>query len=80
MKALFDKGNPGLARRFPENMSRFTFSPYTRAELRRIFCDDARERGMAVDFACADRAGTITAILVENGAPVEYDQPLFVIE
>jgi acetyl-CoA carboxylase biotin carboxyl carrier protein len=28
----------------------------------------------------ADRAGTITAILVANGEPVEYDQPLFVIE
>ncbi len=28
----------------------------------------------------ADRAGTITKILVENGQPVEYGQPLFVIE
>lgn len=28
----------------------------------------------------ADRAGVITAILVTNGSPVEYDQPLFVIE
>jgi len=28
----------------------------------------------------ADRAGTITAILVTNGSPVEYDQPLFIIE
>ena len=28
----------------------------------------------------ADRAGKITAILVKNGEPVEYDQPLFVIE
>ena len=28
----------------------------------------------------ADRAGTITAILAENGDPIEYDQPLFVIE
>lgn len=28
----------------------------------------------------ADRAGTITAILVTNGDPVEYDQPLFTIE
>ncbi len=28
----------------------------------------------------ADRAGVITAILVANGDPVEYDQPLFVIE
>ncbi len=28
----------------------------------------------------ADRAGVITAILVKNGAPVEYNQPLFVIE
>lgn len=27
----------------------------------------------------ADVAGTIVAILVENGQPVEYDQPLFVI-
>ena len=28
----------------------------------------------------ADRAGTVTRILAENGQPVEYDQPLFVIE
>jgi len=28
----------------------------------------------------ADRSGTITAILVANGEPVEYDQPLFIIE
>lgn len=28
----------------------------------------------------ADRDGTITKILVENGRPVEYGQPLFVIE
>ncbi|MBL8319034.1 MAG: acetyl-CoA carboxylase biotin carboxyl carrier protein [Burkholderiaceae bacterium] len=28
----------------------------------------------------ADRAGTITKILVENGQAVEFDQPLFVIE
>ncbi|MEJ2360912.1 MAG: acetyl-CoA carboxylase biotin carboxyl carrier protein [Gammaproteobacteria bacterium] len=28
----------------------------------------------------ADKAGTIKAILVENGQPVEYNQPLFVIE
>lgn len=28
----------------------------------------------------ADHAGTITRILVENGQPVEYDQPLMVIE
>ncbi|MCW9023548.1 MAG: acetyl-CoA carboxylase biotin carboxyl carrier protein [Gammaproteobacteria bacterium] len=28
----------------------------------------------------ADKAGTIKAILVENGQPVEYDQPLFVID
>lgn len=28
----------------------------------------------------ADMAGTISAILVENGEPVEYGQPLFVIE
>jgi acetyl-CoA carboxylase biotin carboxyl carrier protein len=27
-----------------------------------------------------DCAGTITAILVENGQPVEYGEPLFVIE
>jgi acetyl-CoA carboxylase biotin carboxyl carrier protein len=27
----------------------------------------------------ADRAGTIGAILVEDGAPVEYDQPLVTI-
>ena len=28
----------------------------------------------------ADKSGTVKAILVENGEPVEYDQPLFVIE
>lgn len=28
----------------------------------------------------ADKAGIIAAILVENGEPVEYGQPLFVIE
>lgn len=28
----------------------------------------------------ADKTGTITAILVENGVPVEFNQPLFVIE
>jgi acetyl-CoA carboxylase biotin carboxyl carrier protein len=28
----------------------------------------------------ADKAGTVKAILVENGQPVEYGQPLFVIE
>jgi acetyl-CoA carboxylase biotin carboxyl carrier protein len=27
----------------------------------------------------ADAAGTIKAILVENGQPVEFGQPLFVI-
>ncbi len=28
----------------------------------------------------ADKSGTIKAILVENGQPVEYDQPLFIID
>ena len=28
----------------------------------------------------ADKAGTITRILCENGQPVEYGQPLFIIE
>ena len=28
----------------------------------------------------ADKSGTITARLVENGIPVEFNQPLFVIE
>lgn len=28
----------------------------------------------------ADRAGKITAILVNNGEPIEYDQALFIIE
>lgn len=28
----------------------------------------------------SDISGTITAILVENGQPVEFDQPLFIIE
>lgn len=27
----------------------------------------------------ADKSGTIEAVLVENGAPVEFEQPLFVI-
>lgn len=27
----------------------------------------------------ADKSGTVTEILVENGQPVEFDQPLFVI-
>jgi len=27
-----------------------------------------------------DRAGTVVAILVENGQPVEFDQPLFLIK
>ena len=27
----------------------------------------------------ADVAGTVQAILVENGQPVEYDQPMFVM-
>jgi len=28
----------------------------------------------------ADQAGTIAAVLVENGKPVEFDQPLFIIQ
>lgn len=28
----------------------------------------------------SDLSGTVTAILVENGQPVEFDQPLFIIE
>ena len=28
----------------------------------------------------ADQTGTITRILAENGQPIEYDQPLLVIE
>jgi len=28
----------------------------------------------------APRAGTVTAILVENGQPVEYGEPLMIIE
>lgn len=28
----------------------------------------------------ADQSGVISTILVENGQPVEYDQPLFIIE
>lgn len=28
----------------------------------------------------ADKAGVISARLIENGQPVEYDQPLFIIE
>ena len=28
----------------------------------------------------ADKSGTITKILIENGQPVEFDQPLFIID
>jgi len=28
----------------------------------------------------ADKAGKVTRILVENAQPVEYNQPLFIIE
>jgi acetyl-CoA carboxylase biotin carboxyl carrier protein len=28
----------------------------------------------------SDKSGTVTKALVENGEPVEYNQPLFVIE
>ncbi len=28
----------------------------------------------------ADRAGKIVEILVTNGEPIEYDQPLFIME
>jgi acetyl-CoA carboxylase biotin carboxyl carrier protein len=28
----------------------------------------------------ADKSGVITQILVDNGEPVEYGQPLFIIE
>ncbi|KKN38710.1 hypothetical protein LCGC14_0750850, partial [marine sediment metagenome] len=28
----------------------------------------------------ADRSGTVKAILVENGDPVEFDEPLIIIE
>jgi acetyl-CoA carboxylase biotin carboxyl carrier protein len=28
----------------------------------------------------SDKAGTVVKVLVENGQPVEYNQPLFVIE
>jgi acetyl-CoA carboxylase biotin carboxyl carrier protein len=28
----------------------------------------------------ADKAGVVKAILVENGEPIEFDQPLFIIE
>lgn len=28
----------------------------------------------------ADKSGTVTQIMVENGQPIEYDQPLFVID
>ena len=35
---------------------------------------------LEVNITTDDKAGTITAILVENAQPVEYDQPLLVIE
>ena len=28
----------------------------------------------------SDKAGTVRAILAENGEPIEFDQPLFIIE
>jgi biotin carboxyl carrier protein len=28
----------------------------------------------------SDKTGTVIAVLVENGQPVEYGQPLFMIE
>ena len=28
----------------------------------------------------SDKAGTLVKVLVENGQPVEYNQPLFIIE
>ncbi len=28
----------------------------------------------------SERSGTLTKILIENGAPVEFDQPLFIVE
>lgn len=28
----------------------------------------------------ADKAGVVSARLIENGSPIEYDQPLFIIE
>ncbi len=28
----------------------------------------------------ADKSGKLVAVLVENGQPVEYEQPLFIIE
>jgi len=28
----------------------------------------------------SDKSGTVKAVLVENGQPVEFDQPLFIIE
>ena len=28
----------------------------------------------------ADRSGTVKAVLVENGSPVEFDEPLVIIE
>ena len=57
MKKMFDSVNPGLARRFPAATCRFTFSPYTEAELRRIFVDAARERGLVPNYAAAVAAG-----------------------
>ena len=28
----------------------------------------------------ADKSGTVTAVLVDSGVPVEFNQPLFIIE
>jgi acetyl-CoA carboxylase biotin carboxyl carrier protein len=28
----------------------------------------------------ADKSGTVKAVLIEDGTPVEFDEPLFVIE
>ena len=37
-------------------------------------------RGDVVAEIESDKAGVVAAILVENGQPVEYGQPLFIIE
>jgi DNA polymerase III delta prime subunit len=57
IQEMFDTSNPGLARRFPENLCRITFDPYSRKELRAIFVKSVLSMGASADFGCAEAAG-----------------------
>ncbi len=49
-------------------------------EVRYQEADQLRCRAIERAQIEADRAGTVKKILVENGQPVEYGQPLFILE